>query len=83
MPHNTVNETREEISLTGLVPYTRYSVEVAAMNEEGEFGPYSPSITVETLEDSKVLLYFYCYCLQLATPPLIVPQKMVNYVLQN
>jgi hypothetical protein len=51
MPHNTVNETREEISLTGLVPYTLYSVEVAAMNEEGEFGPYSPSITVETFED--------------------------------
>ncbi|CAI8048401.1 Protein sidekick-2 [Geodia barretti] len=51
MPHNTVNETREEISLTGLVPYTLYSVEVAAMNEEGEFVPYCPSITVETFED--------------------------------
>ena len=51
MPHN---ETREEISLTGLVPYTRYSIEVAAMNEEGELGH---SITVETLEDCKV---FFC-----------------------
>ena len=39
--------------LTGLTPFTSYSVQVAAVNDEGT-GPYSdPALTVETLQDSE------------------------------
>ena len=52
MTNTTVNETRrKDILLTGLVPYTNYSIEVAAMNEEGKIGPYSYRLSEETLED--------------------------------
>ena len=43
------NKTR--ISLTGLVPFTNYSIKVAAMNKEGIFGPYCDPIIVQTTED--------------------------------
>ena len=37
--------------LTGLTPYTNYSVQVAAVNDGGT-GPYSePALIVETLQD--------------------------------
>ena len=45
------NKTR--ISLTGLVPFTNYSIKVAAMDQEGIFGPYSDPIIVQTSDDSK------------------------------
>ena len=46
--------------LTGLTPYTSYSVQVAAVNDGGT-GPYSTPLTVETLQDgecSNILLQF-------------------------
>ena len=46
-----IDETRNETSLTGLVPFTNYSIKVAAMNGEGIFGPYCDPITVQTSED--------------------------------
>ena len=39
--------------LTGLTPFTNYSVQVAAVNEGGT-GPYSAPLTVETLQDTSV-----------------------------
>ena len=38
--------------LTGLTPFTSYSVQVAAVNAGG-IGPYSTALTVETLQDSE------------------------------
>ena len=38
--------------LTGLTPFTSYSVQVAAVNAGGT-GPYSTALTVETLQDSE------------------------------
>ena len=39
--------------LTGLTPFTSYSVQVAAVNAGGT-GPYSdPALTVETLQDGE------------------------------
>ena len=46
-----IDETRSGTSLTGLVPFTNYSIKVAAMNEEGIFRPYGDPITVQTPED--------------------------------
>ena len=51
----TVNITGEEIrqyKLTGLTPFTNYSLQVAAVNDRGT-GPYSSTLTVETLQDGE------------------------------
>ena len=47
------NVTGAEASLTGLTPYTNYSIQVAAVNEQGDMGRYSDPITVQTAEDGK------------------------------
>ena len=44
-----------ETSLTGLTPFTTYSIRVAAVNEEGDVGRYSDPMTEQTLEDSKII----------------------------
>ena len=52
----TVNITEEEnkqYNLTGLTPFTNYSVQVAAVNERGT-GPYSTPLIVETLQDGEL-----------------------------
>ena len=36
------------ISLTGLSPSTSYSIQVAAVNEEGDVGIYSNPVTIQT-----------------------------------
>ena len=47
-----VNTTDTTHMLTGLTPFTSYSVQVAAVNAGGT-GPYSTARTVETLQDSE------------------------------
>ena len=42
-----------ETELTGLTPSTYYSIEVAAVNEEGDVGVYSHPVTVRTLPGKK------------------------------
>ena len=54
------NLTGAEVSLTGLTPFTNYSITVAAVNEKGDVGLYSDPITEQTREDSE--------CLQLLLP---------------
>ena len=41
--------------LTGLTPFTSYSIQVAAVNEEGNVGLYSEPVTRRTLEGRKSL----------------------------
>ena len=45
-------EGNREQTLTGLTPFTSYSVQVAAANAGGT-GPYSTALTVETLQDGE------------------------------
>ena len=47
-----MNTTDLTHMLTGLTPFTNYSVQVAAVNAGGT-GPYSIALTVETLQDSE------------------------------
>ena len=47
------NVTGAEASLTGLRPYTNYSIQVAAVNEQGDVGLYSNLTMVQTAEDGK------------------------------
>ena len=45
-----------ETSLTGLIPFTSYSIQVAAVNEEGDVGLYSDPFTRQTEEDSESVM---------------------------
>ena len=47
------NVTGAEASLTGLTPYTNYSIQVAAVNEDRDVGRYTVLTTVQTAEDGK------------------------------
>ncbi|CAI8054367.1 Protein sidekick-2 [Geodia barretti] len=57
VPSEVINQTEElivtstEAMLTGLTPYTNYSITVAVVNEMGNVGPYSYPTTNQTLED--------------------------------
>ena len=51
------NIRNAETSLIGLTPFTNYSIQVAAVNEEGDVGLYSDPITRLTQESSKLLSY--------------------------
>ena len=53
-----INLTRQLIAttnaqITGLLPYTNYSIKVAVVNDIGDMGPYSYPDTVQTSEDGK------------------------------
>ena len=47
------NVMRAQTSLTGLIPDTNYSIQVAAVNEQADVGMYSDPIITQTLEESK------------------------------
>ena len=49
---NTAGEGSRRHVLDGLTPFTSYSMQVAAINDGGT-GPYSPALTVETLQDGE------------------------------
>ena len=49
---DTTGEGSRQHVLTGLTPFTNYSVQVAAINAGGT-GPYSTALIVETLQDSE------------------------------
>ena len=50
--NSTAEEESIQFNLTGLTPFTNYSVQVAAVNDGGT-GPYSTPLTVETLQDGE------------------------------
>ena len=45
----TVATFGRAMTVTGLAPYTNYSVEVAAVNSDGAMGPYTSPFFVATL----------------------------------
>ena len=47
--------TGAQVSLTGLTPFTNYSIQVAAVNEQDDVGLYSYSVVELTEEDSERL----------------------------
>ena len=51
-----------DILLTGLTSLTNYSIEVAAVNENGDIGPYSDPITAVTHQCKKCSApKYYCF----------------------
>ena len=55
---NLAGECNTQYNLTGLTPFTNYSVQVAAVNDRGT-GPYSTPLIVETLQDGGLRLFVY------------------------
>ena len=59
----TVQTEDLDITLIGLTPFTNYSIQIAAVNEEGDVGVYSEAEYVMTDEDSKpteVHIMYHC-----------------------
>ena len=48
-----LNAALTKAQLTGLMPYTNYSIKVAVVNEMGVVGPYSYPVTIQMPEDGK------------------------------
>ena len=59
---------RMNISLTELTPHTNYSIQIAALNTQGNVGRYSAPIIGQTDEDSKLEI-FYMILLMLSSSP--------------
>ena len=55
------NVTGAEVLLTGLTPFTKYSIQVAAVNKQGDIGLYSHPRIEQTWEDSECLCII-CVC---------------------
>ena len=55
---NITGEGSRQHLLTGLTPFTNYSVQVAAVNDGGT-GPYSTPLIVETLQDGKDIYSYH------------------------
>ena len=48
-----LNAALTKAQLTGLMPYTNYSIKVAVVNEMGDVGPYSYPVALQMPEDGK------------------------------
>ena len=57
IPQTTLQNDGLEITLTGLTPFTEYSIEVAAVNENGDVGVYSVAVSNRTNEARMLILY--------------------------
>ena len=57
IPQTTLQSDGLEIALTELTPFTEYSIEVAAVNENGDVGVYSEPEVVMTPEARMLILY--------------------------
>ena len=58
IPQTTLQSDGLEITLTGLTPYTEYSIEVAAVNENDDVGVYSePEVAITDEARMLTLLY--------------------------
>ena len=58
IPQTTLQSDGLEITLTGLTPFTEYSIEVAAVNENDDVGVYSePEVAITDEARMLTLLY--------------------------
>ena len=59
------NMDGQRVTLNGLNPFTTYSIQVAAVNEEGDVGVFSEPVTGQTNENSETrlrLVLLFCTC---------------------
>ena len=58
LPHSVQSEMWDipmEVSLTGLSPFTNYSIQAAPVNELSHVGLYGDTVVTQTEEDSELL----------------------------
>ena len=72
------------ILLTGLTPLTNYSIEVAAVNKNGDIGPSSDPITTVTQESksarhSNNIIIVYSFPIQIAV---VLNQSVLTHLVQ-
>ena len=48
-----------EVSLTGLSPFTNYSIQAAPVNDQSQVGSYSDPVVTQTQEDSETIALYY------------------------
>ena len=72
--------TPVEVSLTGLTPFTNYSIQAAPVNNQSQVGSYSGPVVTQTQEDSETIALYIVYyiiqhmafCLPPAPGPVII-----------
>ena len=68
LPHSVQSEMWNmpvEVSLTGLTPFTNYSIQAAPVNNQNQVGSYSGPVVTQTQEDSETIaLYIVYYIIQ-------------------
>ena len=50
-----------EVSLTGLTPFTNYSIQAAPVNDQSQVGSYSDPVVTQTEEDSETIALYIVY----------------------
>ena len=70
IPQTTSQSEGLKITLTGLTPFTNYSIEVAAVNENGDVGVYSVHQLVMT-DEARMFIY-YCLLPSLSLSPSLI-----------
>ena len=55
------NVMNAETSLTGLTPFTSYSIQVAAVNGEGDVGLYSPPLIRQTSKFRQIIILIHVF----------------------
>ena len=50
-----------EVTLTGLTPFTNYSIQAAPVNVQGQVGSYSGLVVTQTEEDSETIALYIVY----------------------
>ena len=79
--------TPVEVSLTGLTPFTNYSIEAAPVNDQGQVGSYSGPVVTQTQEDSETIALYIVYyiiqhmafCLPPAPGPVVITASSPSF----
>ena len=69
-----------EVSLTGLSPFTNYSIQAAPVNNQSQVGSHSDTVITQTEEDSETIIALQCityiqhtvFCLPSAPGPVVI-----------
>ena len=50
-----------KVTLTGLTPFTNYSIQVAPVNDQSQVGSYSGPVVTQTQEDCETIALYIVY----------------------
>ena len=63
-----------EVSLTGLTPFTNYSIQAAPVNDQSQVGSYSDPVITQTEEDSENIALYIVYYIHV---------YIIHYIIQH